>query len=109
MEASNNLIARHLQITIGDLNVENAKKLVSDHTDVNIIHLDVFDSNSRTEAVKNADIVISMLPARFHIEVAKDCITYKKHMVTIIMYTPNRSIKDQFIINIVILILISIF
>jgi saccharopine dehydrogenase (NAD+, L-glutamate forming) len=23
-----------------------------------------------------------MLPARFHIEVAKDCITYKKHMVT---------------------------
>ncbi|MBL85786.1 MAG: saccharopine dehydrogenase [Winogradskyella sp.] len=74
--------SENLQITIGDLNVENAKKLVSDHTDVNIIHLDVFDSNSRTEAVKNADIVISMLPARFHIEVAKDCITYKKHMVT---------------------------
>ncbi len=23
-----------------------------------------------------------MLPARFHIEVAKDCITYKKNMVT---------------------------
>ncbi|MEF3077893.1 saccharopine dehydrogenase family protein [Winogradskyella poriferorum] len=74
--------SENLQITIGDLNVENAKKLVSYHTDVNIIHLDVFDSNSRTEAVKNADIVISMLPARFHIEVAKDCITYKKHMVT---------------------------
>lgn len=74
--------SENLQITIGDLNVENAKKLVSDHTDANIIHLDIFDSNSRTEAVKNADIVISMLPARFHIEVAKDCITYKKHMVT---------------------------
>jgi len=74
--------SENLQITIGDLNVENAKKLVSDHNDVNIIHLDVFDSNSRSEAVKNADIVISMLPARFHIEVARDCITYKKHMVT---------------------------
>jgi len=74
--------SENLQITIGDLNVENAKKLVSDHTDVNIIHLDVFDANSRSEAVKNADIVISMLPARFHIEVAKDCVTYKKHMVT---------------------------
>ena len=32
--------------------------------------------------MKNADIVVSMLPARFHIEVAKDCVTYKKHMVT---------------------------
>jgi len=74
--------SENLQITIGDLNVENAKKLVSDHTDVNIIHLDVFDANSRSEAVKNADIVISMLPARFHIEVARDCVTYKKHMVT---------------------------
>ncbi|WP_431110726.1 saccharopine dehydrogenase family protein [Winogradskyella poriferorum] len=74
--------SENLQITIGDLNVENAKKLVSDHNDVNIIHLDVFDSNSRSKAVKNADIVISMLPARFHIEVARDCVTYKKHMVT---------------------------
>lgn len=74
--------SENLQITIGDLNVENAKKLVSNHNDVNIIHLDVFDSNSRSEAVKNADIVISMLPARFHIEVARDCVTYKKHMVT---------------------------
>lgn len=74
--------SENLQITIGDVNVENAKKLVTDFTNVNIIHLDVFNSESRSKAVKDADIVISMLPARFHIEVAKDCITYKKHMVT---------------------------
>lgn len=74
--------SENLQITIGDLNVENAKKLVSNHANVNIIHLDVFNSESRSNAVKDADIVVSMLPARFHIEVAKDCITYKKHMVT---------------------------
>lgn len=74
--------SENLEITIGDLNIENAKKLVTDFTNVNIIHLDVFNSESRSKAVKDADIVISMLPARFHIEVAKDCITYKKHMVT---------------------------
>ncbi|APY08132.1 saccharopine dehydrogenase [Winogradskyella sp. J14-2] len=72
----------NLEITIGDVNVENAEKLVGKNADVNIIHLDVFNSESRSKAVKDADIVISMLPARFHIEVAKDCITYKKHMVT---------------------------
>ena len=71
-----------LKITIGDLDVENAKKLVGNHPNTEVIPLDVFDANSRTEAVKNADIVVSMLPARFHIEVAKDCITHKKHMVT---------------------------
>src|SRR5690606_2663965 len=36
----------------------------------------------RKEAVKNSDLVISMLPARFHIEVAKDCLEFGKHMVT---------------------------
>ncbi|WP_299102294.1 saccharopine dehydrogenase C-terminal domain-containing protein [uncultured Winogradskyella sp.] len=78
-----------LQITVGDLNIENAKKLVGNHPNTNIIHLDVFDAQSRVAAVKNADIVVSMLPARFHIEVAKDCITYKKHMVTASYVSPE--------------------
>ncbi|WP_296316244.1 saccharopine dehydrogenase family protein [Winogradskyella sp. UBA3174] len=74
--------SENFKITIGDLNVANAKKLVGNHSNTEVIHLDVFNSESRITAVKNADIVVSMLPARFHIEVAKDCITYKKHMVT---------------------------
>ena len=74
--------AENLHITIGDLNPENAKQWVGENTNTDVVYLDVFDAGSRTKAVKNADIVISMLPARFHIEVAKDCITYKKHMVT---------------------------
>lgn len=75
-------VEENLQITVGDLNVENAKKLVGNHNNANVIRLDVFNSASRVDAVKNADIVVSMLPARFHIEVAKECVTYKKHMVT---------------------------
>ncbi|PWH83603.1 saccharopine dehydrogenase [Algibacter marinivivus] len=71
-----------LFITVGDLHIENAKKLIGNHDNAKAIKLDVFDETSRTHAVKEADIVVSMLPARFHIEVAKDCIIYKKHMVT---------------------------
>lgn len=74
--------SEQLQITVGDLYIDNAKKLVGSHPNTKVIHLDVFNTESRVQAVKNADIVVSMLPARFHIEVAKDCITYKKHMVT---------------------------
>ena len=74
--------SENLKITIGDLNVDNAKKLVGNHANTEVIHLDVFNAESRVAAIKNADIVVSMLPARFHIEVAKDCITHKKHMVT---------------------------
>ncbi|MCF7568405.1 saccharopine dehydrogenase NADP-binding domain-containing protein [Sabulilitoribacter arenilitoris] len=71
-----------LHITIGDINIKNAKKLIDHHKNAKAITLDVFDETSRIEAIKNADIVVSMLPARFHIEVAKNCIAYKKHMVT---------------------------
>lgn len=83
-----------LHITIGDLNVDNAKKLVGDHPNTDVIHLDVFNADSRIPAVKAADIVISMLPARFHIEVAKDCITYKKNMVTASYVSPEMEALD---------------
>lgn len=71
-----------LHITIGDLNTEHAKKLVRQHKQVDIIQLDVFNEEHRKQTIQKADIVISMLPARFHIEVAKDCIAYNKNMVT---------------------------
>ncbi|WP_418636279.1 saccharopine dehydrogenase family protein [Winogradskyella sp.] len=83
-----------LHITIGDLNVDNAKKLVGSHPNTDVIHLDVFNAESRVAAVKKADIVVSMLPARFHIEVAKDCITYKKNMVTASYVSPEMQALD---------------
>ncbi|MEL0454954.1 saccharopine dehydrogenase family protein [Flavobacteriaceae bacterium SZ-1-7] len=71
-----------LFITVADLEIENAKKLVGNHKNFKTMVFDVFDASSRAKAIENADIVISMLPARFHIEVAKDCIRFGKNMVT---------------------------
>jgi saccharopine dehydrogenase-like NADP-dependent oxidoreductase len=71
-----------LHLTIGDISTENADKLIDNHKNAKSVVLDVFNSEQRHQFIKKADIIISMLPARFHIEVAKDCITYNKHMVT---------------------------
>ncbi|MEJ6613177.1 MAG: saccharopine dehydrogenase C-terminal domain-containing protein [Saprospiraceae bacterium] len=71
-----------LFITIGDLSIESAQKFSNGHPNAKGIKLDVFDAPQRSQAIKSSDLVISMLPARFHIEVAKDCILYKKHLVT---------------------------
>ncbi|HLV39470.1 saccharopine dehydrogenase family protein [Xanthomarina sp.] len=72
----------NLLIIVGDINFPNAKKLIGDHENAQAIILDVFNKQSREQAIQNADIVVSMLPARFHIEVAKDCIRFNKNMVT---------------------------
>ena len=85
----------NLHITVGDLDIENAKKMIGNHKNATAITLDVFDKNSREDAVKKADIVISMLPARFHIEVAKDCVTYGKNMVTASYISDEMQALDQ--------------
>ena len=69
-------------ITIGDLSKESAQKFTQGHPRAKGIQLDVFNSEQRTAAIQAADLVISMLPARFHLEAARDCILYKKHLVT---------------------------
>ena len=75
-------ISENLIITIADLDISKANKITKGHPNAKTIVLDVFDETARQKAIKMADIVISMLPARFHIEVAKDCIQFGKHMVT---------------------------
>lgn len=87
--------SENLHITVGDISIDNAKKLTDNHKNATAITLDVFDENSRVTAVKNADIVVSMLPARFHIEVAKDCITYEKNMVTASYVSPEMQALDE--------------
>ncbi|QNJ97230.1 saccharopine dehydrogenase family protein [Constantimarinum furrinae] len=74
--------AEELFITIGDLSITNAQKFTDGHPNGRGILLDVFNEPQRRDAIKNSDLVISMLPARFHLEVAKDCIEFGIHMVT---------------------------
>ena len=72
----------NLHLTIGDLSLELAQRKTNNHQNATPIHLDIFDKNQRQTEIKKADIVISMLPAHLHFEVAQDCVKFKKHMVT---------------------------
>ena len=73
---------QQLKIIIADISVENAKKLVGEHSNSEIIELDIFNEEGRKNLVASADVVISMLPARFHLEIAKDCLEFGKNLVT---------------------------
>ncbi len=85
----------NLFITIGDLNPENISKLTNGHPRSKVITLDIFQETDRKEAVKNSDIVVSMLPARLHLQVAKDCITYNKHLVTASYVSDDMQALDE--------------
>ena len=72
----------NLNLTIADISTENALKLINNHKNGKAIVLDISNKSDREKEIEKSDIVISMLPARFHTEVAKNCIKFGKHMVT---------------------------
>jgi saccharopine dehydrogenase-like NADP-dependent oxidoreductase len=78
----NKSVEENLHLVIGDLSITSAQIKSNNHPNATAIALNIFDKNQRIAAIQNSDIVVSMLPAHLHIEVAKDCIIYKKHMVT---------------------------
>jgi len=78
----NKSVKENLHLVIGDLSLNLAQKKTNNHPNATAIALDIFDENQRKKAIQIADIVISMLPAHLHIEIAKDCVIYKKHLVT---------------------------
>ncbi|MFN4026316.1 MAG: saccharopine dehydrogenase family protein [Flavobacterium sp.] len=72
----------NLHLTIGDLSLELAQRKTNNHPNATAIALDINNEAQRQAEIQKADMVISMLPAHMHIEVAKDCVTFQKNMVT---------------------------
>jgi saccharopine dehydrogenase-like NADP-dependent oxidoreductase len=72
----------NLHLIIGDLSKDLATQKSNNHPNATAIALDIFDDNERKKAIELSDIVISMLPAHLHIAIARDCILFKKHLVT---------------------------
>ncbi|WP_422083234.1 saccharopine dehydrogenase family protein [Ulvibacterium sp.] len=78
-----------LHITIGDLNPDSLSKSVKEHPSCTMLQLDIFREDDRKRAIKDSDIVVSMLPARMHGNVAKDCLAFGKHLVTASYVSPE--------------------
>lgn len=72
----------NLNLVVADKSIDIAKQMIHGFENTEALELDIFNTEDRKKAIQNATIVISMLPARFHVEVAKDCLAFGKNMVT---------------------------
>ncbi|OFY82669.1 MAG: saccharopine dehydrogenase [Bacteroidetes bacterium RIFCSPLOWO2_12_FULL_35_15] len=75
-------ITENWNVTIGDISIDLVKQKTANHTNARAIVFDINNDAQREEEIKRADIVISMLPASLHLNVAKDCVRFKKHLAT---------------------------
>jgi saccharopine dehydrogenase (NAD+, L-glutamate forming) len=85
----------NLKITIADKDKKQAEKIAKGFDKITAASLDIFNQKDREDAIKSADIVVSMLPARFHIEVAKDCLKFDKNMVTASYVSDDMEALDE--------------
>ncbi len=78
----NKSASENLHIIVADVSLEQAKNKIQHHKNGSAITLNIFNDTERAAAIKDASIVVSMLPAHLHINIAKDCLKYGKSMVT---------------------------
>jgi saccharopine dehydrogenase-like NADP-dependent oxidoreductase len=76
------------KVTIGDLSKELVESKVADHKNGEAVVFDIHNASQREKYIGAADLVISMLPATMHMDVAKDCLRLGKHMFTASYVSP---------------------
>ncbi len=69
-------------LTITDKNTTLAERLAQGNARVKIVQADIFDEAKRRDLIAENDLIISMLPAHLHLNVARDALRAGKHFVT---------------------------
>lgn len=82
-------------VRVGDINLKNAQEKVKDHERAEAFEFNVTNEIQRLKEISNADLIISMLPAHMHVEVARQCVGLKKHMVTASYVSKEMEELDQ--------------
>ncbi|MEZ5006965.1 MAG: saccharopine dehydrogenase C-terminal domain-containing protein [Chitinophagales bacterium] len=82
-------------IHVGDMDVKMAQEKVGNHPRGKAFQFNALDPAQRDKAFKNVDLIVSMLPAHLHIEIAKDCIAKKINLITPSYISPEMQALDK--------------
>jgi len=70
------------KVLLGDLDVGIAKDKIGASPNGEALFFDVHDEENTEKWVADSDLVISMLPARFHALLARPCLKHGRHLLT---------------------------
>jgi len=71
-----------INLTVADQFLNRAEKLVSKSPHAQALHLDIRNGEKTRNLISKADLVISILPNKFHPDIANHCVALKKNMIT---------------------------
>jgi len=77
------------RITVADVDVHLAEEKIGGHTRGTAMSFDIRNEEQRRFIITQHDLIISMLPAFMHAEVARDCVELGKHLATASYVSPE--------------------
>ena len=88
--------ANNWKFLVADADKEQVLTKTGNSKFATAIALDVTDDDAREKLIQKAHVVISMMPPALHFLIAKDCVEYRKHLLTA-SYLDDRmkSLKDE--------------
>ncbi|MEN8787833.1 MAG: saccharopine dehydrogenase C-terminal domain-containing protein [Flavobacteriales bacterium] len=82
-------------IRVCDMDVKMAESKIANHELAVAVQFDVFNKDQVKQEVSQADLIVSMLPASFHIHVIEEAINQKKNVVTPSYISPEVKALDS--------------
>ncbi len=70
------------KVTIADLDYKTVRRKIGHHPNGRAVKLDVNDVEKRQKLICENDLVISMMPPFLHPRIARDCLRFKRHLIT---------------------------
>ena len=84
------------QLTVADADLQGAQNKIGDSKFGKAVSFDISNATERSTYIADADIVISLMPPSLHFLIAKDCIRFKKNLLTASYVDEQmRSLKNE--------------
>ncbi|MBK9570206.1 MAG: saccharopine dehydrogenase NADP-binding domain-containing protein [Chitinophagaceae bacterium] len=77
-----NAITENWKVIVADADLKLAQSKVGNSVRVTAVPVDISHAEQRTQYIRQADMVISLLPPSLHIQVARDCVSLNKNLLT---------------------------
>ena len=82
------------KIIVADGNEAAIKEKINGDPNAEIAVLDITDTAHRQKLVAESDLVVSLMPPHLHIYLAKDCLQFKKNLITSSYISPEMKEMD---------------
>ncbi|WP_299457737.1 saccharopine dehydrogenase family protein [uncultured Microscilla sp.] len=70
------------EMTVADVSADLLPQKLAPYPHIKTLVFDIYNQAQATETIAKVDMVVSLLPASLHAEVAKYCLIHQKHLLT---------------------------